>query len=855
MATLHRKKRKKLKSSVFDDEYQSGGRSNRIARREKRLEGRRDRRMARGKDVSNIDARLQDIAGGGSGQSALGRGLTRGAGTLGDLISMASPALNLIPVVGQAASMAGGLLGGELGKLNDPVSQFPQQQSPQMGAAQGFGNFGGFGGLSSILGMGGMGGLGGLGALGGLGGLGGNGGFNPMGLMGSLSGMFGGGQGFNPFSMIGNLAQGLGNGGQNQGSGMFNPGGFGGMPNNNDGIGGGISSFYKQLPALGPQPMNFGFGGMGTQFQFRSGGRVRKYQSGGLVDIQAEKGEIIQHPTGYLTPVHASRSHSKMERSKDSDMVTDHPLDGSFIFSDYLRIKRSDADKMVLGIKRHPYEEGKKGKEPEVYTLGDIFSKKDKKKSPAYLANRISNVFKVTNDKKDIFNILGDNLNLENRAPYLEGISMLSEIERFKDDLKEEAEALNSLPMAKKGGRFRSGRIRSYQDGGNPFADFSTFGTEPFSPNRGPAVRNYFSPDRNPIVTQFLPTRTEPGYSDQGIPFVSFNNGVTPGIGTDPIRPNYFGNSNQQSSPQQYMTQIADLGDPQLRNFGKNAMKYGALTNLGSQVGSAVASNRLYRGFRKDLEPFYQGQKDKAALSRNIASMGNLVGAGLTMAQQGPEDLPDIRLDALEQYDPYKQVGTAQMLANQSLGQLNSLFRNNANPNSRADAIGGAIASNNQNLANTTINAQQQEHQRRMALDQGRSQNDLIGVQNIQRRNDFGNQMIQGLQPHMQGFFGQQASIPMDQIGFDNAQEQLRRQFLFNEYMVPLQHMASAGNSLAGYGAGTYSLGNNYMPMQVPVGQGGQGQGGGSGILGGVLNLAASPEGQGFLAKLFKKNG
>ena len=631
---------------------------------------------------------------------------------------------------------------------------------------------------------------------------------------------------------------------------------------------------------------------------FQAGGPV---QNGGLVDIQAEKGELIFHPTGYLTPVHANRSHRKMERSGDSDVITDHPLEGSFIFSDFLKIKKSDADNLVVGVKRYPYKEGKKGKEPEIFSVGDLFKKNEKKRTPAELAKRISNVYKVTNDTNDVFNVLGDQLNLQNRLPYLEGISTLSEIEREKDDTIDQINQLGQMIFAKKGGTMRSRRVyspiraRMMQAGGLTFPGFDIFGNPlgngpvtlptvdvsaqadlrpnfPFLPPVTPPFLNSPVPGLPSAPTpsfggglDFLPTPGLPslgGLTPTTIP--SFEDRVNAEIGNNPIvQASQQERLNNQMIQQQLMnqmqqgqmmTQFVDQGSPFLRGLGQAAIPIGGALNFGANLAGAIGSFDLNRRFIDENRDFFAGQRDLVNQSRDIASAGNMFDVGLNFLQQGPVDQEERFSSRLRQFDPMRSVNIRRQLADESLGQINSLIRNN--PNARAINVGSAISANNQAIANATDNALNQQLEIDRFLDEEDFFNQGVRTGNQQRRIDFGNQLIQGARPGFQGLFSNEASRPLDILGLNTSERQADIAFRQNKLMQPVSFLSTAGNSLSNLGASALSLGTNFVPQQVPIGFSGQGiqSPPGMGLMGTINSIGSIANALGSLG-VFEKGG
>lgn len=578
--------------------------------------------------------------------------------------------------------------------------------------------------------------------------------------------------GYDPSQILGQTPFGSGFGSPFGGSG-FGSGGFG------------LGDVFNSIGSLGSL-----FSNLSSQNQ-QKGGSVRKYQQGGLVDFQAEKGEMLYHPTGYLTSVHAKKTHKQMEKAGDGDMVTDHSLQDSFVFSDFLKVKKSDAADMIIGVKRHPYKEGEKGKEPEVYKLSDLYKKGEKKLTPAKLAKRVGNMFKVTNDHRNIFNVLGDQMNMENRKSYLEAIASLSEVEREQDDM------LESVNQLEKGGNLRRRGIYKAQVG---LPDIITSGQFPELPER-----------QTPPPFDFLPTLPT---------YVPNDYSGARDIGPSPLDSfleDIYGTG--QSSPygQGTYTQYVDQGSPFLRGLGEYAIPIGGALTTGANLAGAAGAYGLYNNLVNETPAFYDEQRGFANRSRDIASLGNLFDAGLVLSQQGPAELPTNNASRLKQFDPYRQVDMARRLASDSLGRINSLVRNN--PNSRAINIGNAIATNNQSIAQAYGNAFNQEFQIGQQLDAVDFQNSNIRAQNEQNRTDFGNNLLQQTRQPFGGFFGNEASRQLDLAGLNTAQRQDDITFRQNRLFTPLQYLSAAGNSLSNLGATAISAGTNYVPQQVPYGQ------------------------------------
>jgi hypothetical protein len=285
--------------------------------------------------------------------------------------------------------------------------------------------------------------------------------------------------------------------------------------------------------------------------------------------------------------------------------------------------------------------------------------------------------------------------------------------------------------------------------------------------------------------------------------------------------PSYADQMMNQMQNGQTMTQFVDMGSPFLRGVGEAAMPIGGALNFGANVAGALGAYDLNTRFMNENQDFFAGQRDLVNQSRDIASTGNLFDAGLSLMQQGPVDQEERFSSRLRQFDPMQSVNVQRQLADQSLGQINSMIRNN--PTSRAINIGDAIASNNQAIAGATQNALGQQLQIDRMLDEEDFYNQGVRTSNQQRRTDFGNQLMQGIRPSIQGLFSNEASRPLDMLGLNSAERQADIMFRQNRLFQPVSFASAAGNSLSNLGASMYSLGTNYMPQQVPMGVTGMG--------------------------------
>jgi hypothetical protein len=166
-----------------------------------------------------------------------------------------------------------------------------------------------------------------------------------------------------------------------------------------------------------------------------TGGRVLPIKSivneqgyipqGALTPIQAEIDEMIIHPTGDITPVAAKKRHSRMPE----DMVTDMAPEGSYVVSAHgnVDIRKADASQIITERSMEPYRLEGSTPIPTQKTLADIMKRGMEK--PAEIVKRIDNKFPVI-PAKNPFEVAANDQNKMSRLPYLQGVILLSEIER-----------------------------------------------------------------------------------------------------------------------------------------------------------------------------------------------------------------------------------------------------------------------------------------------------------------------------------------------------------------------------------------------------------------------------------------
>ena len=145
-----------------------------------------------------------------------------------------------------------------------------------------------------------------------------------------------------------------------------------------------------------------------------------------LIPIQTELGEKILLPTGDVVQTNATKKHSKMK----DDEVTDVVPEGSYIFSKFgsVKIKKKDAENVVVEEEDKPYVSGTKNSPPLQFKLSKYMDKKEM--APVDVVSNIERDFKITG-REDLFSQVTDQENKVNRMPWLQSVIMLSEVGKF----------------------------------------------------------------------------------------------------------------------------------------------------------------------------------------------------------------------------------------------------------------------------------------------------------------------------------------------------------------------------------------------------------------------------------------
>jgi len=172
-----------------------------------------------------------------------------------------------------------------------------------------------------------------------------------------------------------------------------------------------------------------------------------RYFSGtNRVPVQTESGkkgqeEMIVLPTLDLLKVNADKRHKRM----DEDQVTDYVPEGSYILSQFgdVKVNRDEAENLTTEVGIKPYDVFGKNDLPTRKSLADVMTKKEM--SPADIARNIKRKFKQV-DREDPFTKRTNDENKLNSLPYIQGLVLLSEIDKNRKGLVSEVDKAYNPP-------------------------------------------------------------------------------------------------------------------------------------------------------------------------------------------------------------------------------------------------------------------------------------------------------------------------------------------------------------------------------------------------------------------------
>ena len=344
-----------------------------------------------------------------------------------------------------------------------------------------------------------------------------------------------------------------------------------------------------------------------------------KFEQGGpvsMVPIQTEKGEMVLHPDGTLSPVNATKLHKYM----DDDEITDIIPESSYIFSNSkdIRMDRDEAEGINLWVKAKPYKELLKGDLPEFVTLSELFGK-EKRMTPAGMAKSLQRKYPVIDNEEtlgenDMFTTVTNQENMQSRIPFITEIVGFNEAERTAQD--------RNIPSFGGGGRI-------------PKADGGGFGA--------------FMGDALPIAAQVVPLLSQLFGGNKNDQYAGLPGQVDPlsqslMLGSYPLSSLGI-NRNIQAQMDAYGNAIGDygsLGQSLASSANKSAQGQaaanmaGTVSNLFGQLGQDFGEDNRYdfsaeRTRLQNFQPRAQTRAAVDAMSTPVADIQELarsLGAG-----------------------------------------------------------------------------------------------------------------------------------------------------------------------------------------------------------------------------------
>jgi hypothetical protein len=191
------------------------------------------------------------------------------------------------------------------------------------------------------------------------------------------------------------------------------------------------------------------------------GGKVkpRKYPQGGVVGgempqpVQTEVKEKIITQDGSIFDTKATKKHKDMKSSEITDVL---PAD-SYVISNRIMLKKSKAEKIVLGLQPLLYKEGGDKSKYKEFRLSDIFTKDEM--SLSELTDNLRKLYPTDlgdNQKGNIFAQRTSDANKASRA------LLLGELIKLNEDGKSGKKEINPMEMAYGGvPKFDSGGLNT----------------------------------------------------------------------------------------------------------------------------------------------------------------------------------------------------------------------------------------------------------------------------------------------------------------------------------------------------------------------------------------------------------
>lgn len=202
----------------------------------------------------------------------------------------------------------------------------------------------------------------------------------------------------------------------------------------------------------------------------KMGGKIkpRLYPKGGLTDpelptpVQLEKKEMIVTQDGDIYQSKSKELHKNMKK----DEITDIAPSGSYVISNRSKLKKKDADKIILGINNLTYKETENKGEYKEHKLSDLFDKDEETLAELTMKLQKKYPTEMTPNKKG--SIFGQRTIQENRASRANILAHLIELNESKKPNTQPSE--EEVPLFPDGGiigwdeKIRKERERLYPE-------------------------------------------------------------------------------------------------------------------------------------------------------------------------------------------------------------------------------------------------------------------------------------------------------------------------------------------------------------------------------------------------------
>lgn len=193
------------------------------------------------------------------------------------------------------------------------------------------------------------------------------------------------------------------------------------------GTGGGLLLGSLQARSIAAQQENTYFtnllrnSSVEPSYYAKTGGIMQSIDGATSIPVQGELGENMAMPSGIITDLKAKKLHKDEEKETVTDMV---PV-GSFVATEKMKLKKEEADKILLSRSAGIYSEGDDEEDVKEVRLSSIFGD-DKEISAVEALKRVKKILPIPRQVKDRsmdpFALKTAEENILSRGKYIEGI-------------------------------------------------------------------------------------------------------------------------------------------------------------------------------------------------------------------------------------------------------------------------------------------------------------------------------------------------------------------------------------------------------------------------------------------------